>query len=151
MIEARTPGTNSEFDVRITVPDSMLVEIEDGSGSIEVRSVAGLRVSDGSGDVDVSDVGENLVIGPSEKMETRGEGLIASYIHLGGKVGVLVEVGCEKADTANAEAFKTLVGDLTLHIAALAPQHLNSDDVPADVIAGGNPARVIKSLAGWES
>jgi DUF4097 and DUF4098 domain-containing protein YvlB len=62
VIEARTPGTNSEFDVRITVPDSMLVEIEDGSGSIEVRSVAGLRVSDGSGDVDVSDVGENLVI-----------------------------------------------------------------------------------------
>lgn len=63
VIEARTPGTNSEFDVKITVPDSMLVEIEDGSGSIEVRSVAGLRITDGSGDVDVSGVAGNLVIG----------------------------------------------------------------------------------------
>ena len=62
VIEARTPGTNSEFDVRITVPDSLLVEIEDGSGSIEVRSVAGLRITDGSGDVDVSGVAGNLAI-----------------------------------------------------------------------------------------
>jgi len=61
VIEARTPG-NTQFDVTVTVPDSVLVEIEDGSGDIEVRDVAGVRVNDGSGDVDVAGVSGDLVV-----------------------------------------------------------------------------------------
>jgi hypothetical protein len=61
VIEARTPG-NTRFDVTVTVPDSVLVEIEDGSGDIDVRDVAGVRVTDGSGDVDVAGVSGDLVV-----------------------------------------------------------------------------------------
>lgn len=62
VVEARTPGGNSRFDVTITVPDSVLVEIEDGSGSVDVRDVAGLQIDDGSGDVDVSNVSGDVVV-----------------------------------------------------------------------------------------
>ena len=61
VIEARTPG-NTQFDVTVTVPDSVLVEIEDGSGDIEVRDVAGVRVTDGSGDVTVAGVSGDVVV-----------------------------------------------------------------------------------------
>ena len=61
VIEARTPG-NTQFDVTVTVPDSVLVEIEDGSGDIDVRDVAGVRVTDGSGDVDVAGVSGDVVV-----------------------------------------------------------------------------------------
>jgi elongation factor Ts len=81
------------------------------------------------------EIGENITLRRNTRFVLDGNGLVGSYIHLGGKVGVLVDVGCEKADTVDADAFKTLVSDLTLHVAAVAPQHLNSDDVPADLIA----------------
>ncbi len=62
VIEARTPNGDAQFDVRVTVPDSVLVEIEDGSGSIDVRDVAGVRINDGSGDVHVAGVSGDLVV-----------------------------------------------------------------------------------------
>ena len=54
---------------------------------------------------------------------------------MGGKVGVLVEVACEKAETVDKDEFKALVNDLTLHIAAASPQYLNRDEVAEDVVA----------------
>lgn len=62
VIEARTPSGNSQFDVRITVPESVLVEIEDGSGDIDVHDVAGIRITDGSGDIDVTGVSGDVVV-----------------------------------------------------------------------------------------
>ena len=61
VIEARTPR-NTQFDVRILVPDSVLVEIDDGSGGIDVRDVAAVRITDGSGDVGVDGVSGDLVV-----------------------------------------------------------------------------------------
>jgi elongation factor Ts len=82
----------------------------------------------------VAEIGENLVIGRNIRFEVENEGLVASYIHLGGKVGVLVELSLEKAETAGKELVKELAKDLTLHIAASAPQYLDSSEVPQDVI-----------------
>jgi hypothetical protein len=62
LIEARTPSGSSRFDVRIDVPDSVLVEIDDGSGEIRVRDVAAVRITDGSGEVDVAGVTGDLVV-----------------------------------------------------------------------------------------
>ncbi len=62
VIEARTPDGNSQFDVRVTVPDSVLVEIDDGSGSVDIRDVAGVRITDGSGEVDVAGVRGDVVV-----------------------------------------------------------------------------------------
>jgi elongation factor Ts len=63
------------------------------------------------------------------------EGVIASYIHLNGKVGVLAEVNCETDFVAKNESFREFVKDITLHIAAAHPLYVSRDQVPASVIA----------------
>ena len=63
------------------------------------------------------------------------EGIVASYIHLQGKVGVLVEVNCETDFVAKNETFRAFVKDITLHIAAAHPLYVTRDQVPSAVIA----------------
>jgi len=82
----------------------------------------------------VIEVGENLQLRKFVRFEATGEGVIASYIHMGGKVGVLLEVGSTKPETAAAAAFRDLAKDITLHIAAAAPKGLAREDIPADVV-----------------
>ena len=60
------------------------------------------------------------------------EGIVDSYIHMGGKVGVLVEVNCETDFVAKTDQFKDLVHDIAMHIAAAKPEFLAREDVPAD-------------------
>src|SRR5690606_25964253 len=90
---------------------------------------------------------------------TANEGLIESYIHLGGKVGVLIEVNCETDFVAKTEDFKTLCRDLCLQIAAANPTVVSREQVPeADVAkereiatsqaAGKPPAAVQKIVEG---
>ncbi len=82
----------------------------------------------------VSKIGENIKITRNSRLEVNGNGLVAAYIHTGAKVGVLVEVGCGKAETASNEEFKQLVKDITLQIAAGHPYAVSREQVPADVI-----------------
>jgi elongation factor Ts len=62
------------------------------------------------------------------------EGVIASYIHMGGKVGVLVEVNCETDFVAKNDLFRDFVKDITLQIAAANPQYVSRDQVPAEAL-----------------
>ena len=62
------------------------------------------------------------------------EGAVESYIHMGGKIGVLVEVNCETDFVAKTDAFKELCHDIALQVAAAAPLYVNKQDVPADVL-----------------
>src|SRR5213083_3428801 len=62
------------------------------------------------------------------------EGIVASYIHLQGKVGVLVEVNCETDFVARNEKFREFVKDITLHIAAAHPLYVSRADVPSNLI-----------------
>src|SRR2546421_5047327 len=62
------------------------------------------------------------------------EGAVGSYIHLGGKIGVLVEVNCETDFTAKNEKFQALVKDLAMQIAWSNPEYVRREDVPPDVI-----------------
>lgn len=82
----------------------------------------------------VAQIGENLKIRRNIRYIKDGAGKVGTYIHLGGKVGVLIEVGCTKPETETQASFADLVKDLTLHIAAAAPQYLKADEVPADVL-----------------
>jgi elongation factor Ts len=82
----------------------------------------------------VIEIGENLQFRRFARLAVTGEGVVGSYIHMGGKVGVLVEVGCEKAETAQADSFRDLVKDLTLHIAASNPRGVGRDDIDASLI-----------------
>ena len=62
------------------------------------------------------------------------EGLVESYIHLGGKVGVLIEVNCETDFVAKTDDFKSFVKDLCLHVAAVNPVCVSREQVPADLV-----------------
>src|SRR5271165_4869072 len=84
------------------------------------------------------------------------EGIIASYIHLQGKVGVLIEVNCETDFVAKNENFREFVKDITLHIAAAHPTYVSREQVPADTLekereiyraqVTGKPASVIDKI-----
>jgi elongation factor Ts len=63
------------------------------------------------------------------------EGAVGSYIHMGGKIGVLVEVNCETDFVARNEAFQALVKDLAMQIAATAPHYVRREEVPAELVA----------------
>ncbi len=89
---------------------------------------------------------------------TANEGIIAAYIHMAGRVGVLIEVNCETDFVAKNEIFREFVKDLTLHIAAANPSVVRREDVPANVIAKereiaggsdknkGKPANIIEKI-----
>ena len=62
------------------------------------------------------------------------EGAVGSYIHMGGKVGVLVEINCESDFVARGEEFQQLVKDVAMHVAASDPRYTNREEVPADVL-----------------
>jgi len=84
------------------------------------------------------------------------EGIVASYIHLQGKVGVLVEVNCETDFVAKNENFRNFVKDITLHIAAAHPLYVSREDVPTSLIEAereiykaqvtGKPANVVEKI-----
>ena len=63
------------------------------------------------------------------------EGIIASYIHMAGRIGVLIEVNCETDFVARNEIFQAFVKDISLHIAAANPKFLGREEIPADLIA----------------
>jgi len=84
--------------------------------------------------IKVLEMGENIQLRRFERLSLAGEGAVASYIHLGGKTGVLIAVGAGKAESAGNESFTNLVKDLTLHIAAAAPAGLAREDIPADLV-----------------
>src|SRR5438067_3501798 len=84
------------------------------------------------------------------------EGVVASYIHLQGKVGVLIEVNCETDFVAKNENFRDFVKDLTLHIAAAHPLYVSRDQVPAQTVerereiyraqVTGKPANIVEKI-----
>src|SRR3954462_14735804 len=86
------------------------------------------------------------------------EGIVASYIHLQGKVGVLVEVNCETDFVAKNEKFREFVKDITLHIAAAHPLYVSREEVPGKLVeseqaiyAGqvkGKPENVVEKIVG---
>ena len=81
----------------------------------------------------ISKLGENIVLRNVARYVQNGAGVIEGYVHLGGKIGVLAEIGVEDA-AAEGDALHQLAHDITLQIAAARPQYLSRDDVPAEVI-----------------
>ena len=89
---------------------------------------------------------------------TAKEGIVAAYIHMQGKVGVLVEVNCETDFVAKNDAFREFVKDITLHIAASSPQYVTREEVPegqlekerdiarSQMATSNKPANVIENI-----
>src|SRR5439155_16089014 len=83
----------------------------------------------------VAKIRENIKIARHARMEVTGNGMVAAYIHTGGKIGVLVEVGAGKESTVASDEFKQLVRDITLQIAAGHPFTVSREEVPGDLLA----------------
>ncbi|MFP6881741.1 MAG: translation elongation factor Ts [Roseibacillus sp.] len=117
---------------------SGLIDAVAASGAADLD--AANAVSHGDGTIDdfvkakVMELGENLQFRRMTRFDVDGSGVVASYIHLGGKVGVLLEVGCELDASTADDGFREVVKDLTLHIAASAPAGLAREDIPADLL-----------------
>jgi elongation factor Ts len=87
------------------------------------------------------------------------EGMIGHYIHMGGKIGVLVEVNCETDFAGRSDDFQAIVKDLAMHIAAANPRYVRREDVPAEELekekeiykdqarASGKPENIIDKIA----
>lgn len=83
----------------------------------------------------VAEVGENIVIKRHARLEVKGHGAIAAYIHHGAKVGVLVQVSTGKEATAENDDFKSLLRDITLQIAAASPEFVDRSSIDPALIA----------------
>jgi elongation factor Ts len=83
----------------------------------------------------VAKIGENIRIARHQRYEVGPNGLIAAYIHTGAKVGVLVEVGAGKESTVASDAFRQLVRDITLQIAAASPLAVSREQLDPAIVA----------------
>jgi elongation factor Ts len=82
----------------------------------------------------VARIGENIQVRRVTRLEVQGTGALAAYIHTGGKVGVMVEVGATNPATIQTEEFKQLLRDVTLQIAAASPIAVSRAEVPQEIV-----------------
>ena len=107
-------------------------------------------------DAKIAEIGENIVARRNIGYKVQGTGAIAAYVHLGGKLGVMVEVGCKNAASVQNPVVKALLADLTLHITAVNPACITRDQVPAETVQAekdiyakqveGKPANIIDKI-----
>jgi elongation factor Ts len=104
-----------------------------GAGMMECKNA--LTESGGNEDQAI-EILRKRGLASAKKKEGRvaAEGAVGSYIHMGGKVGVLVEVNCETDFVARGDEFQQLVKDVAMHIAAAEPRYVSRDEVPADAL-----------------
>ena len=143
--------------------------------TVSAKEVKELRAQTGAGMMDckkaLAETGGNIE-GAVKLLRTKGladaakrsgrttnQGLVDSYIHGGGKIGVLVEVGCETDFVAKTDDFRQFVHDLAMHIAASAPLCISREDVPDEVVEGemciykeqaaatGKPENILEKIA----
>lgn len=110
-------------------------ELRDRTGAGMMDCRAALKASNGDLDAAV-DFLRKKGLADAQKRAGRDakEGLVASYIHPGAKLGVLIEVACETDFVAKTDAFQELVKDLAMQVAAAGPSWVAREDVPGDVV-----------------
>jgi elongation factor Ts len=113
----------------------MVKELRDKTGAGMMECKAALTEANGDMEAAVTLLRKRGLAQAAKRAgRTTAQGTIGSYIHLGGKIGVLVEVNCESDFVARTEDFNNLVKEVGMHIAAAAPKWLRREDVPADEI-----------------
>ena len=141
----------------ITAEQVKTLREKTGAGMMECK--AALTETNGNLDEAVTVLRKRGLAQASKRAgRNASQGLVSSYIHMGGKIGVLVEVNCESDFVARTEGFQTLVKEIAMHIAAADPKYVRREDVPADAIekekaiyraqfeGSGKPANVIEKI-----
>jgi elongation factor Ts len=104
-----------------------------GAGMMECKAA----LQEASGDLEEARTilrKRGLASAAKKSGRSTSEGQVGSYIHAGGKIGVLVELNCESDFVARTEDFQTLLKEIGLQVAAASPQYVRREDVPADVL-----------------
>lgn len=104
-----------------------------GAGYVDCQTA----LKDAAGDIDKAVEilrKKGISVAMKKTARTAKEGSVGSYIHMGGKIGVLVEVNCETDFVAKNEDFKNLVKEIAMQIAAVNPKYVRPEDVPQDIV-----------------
>jgi elongation factor Ts len=144
----------------MTVISATLVkQLRDKTGAGMMECKAALSESNGNLDEAVTLLRKRGLAQAAKRAgRATAQGLVGSYIHMGGKIGVLVEVNCESDFVARTDAFQDLVKELAMHVAAADPKWVKREDIAADAIdkergiyraqleGSGKPASVIEKI-----
>jgi len=115
---------------------AMVKKLRDATGAGMMECKAAL--TEANGDLEAATTllrKRGLAAATKKAGRSTSEGLIGHYIHMGGKIGVLVEVNCESDFVARTDKFQALTKELAMHIAAANPTYVRREDVPADVVS----------------
>ena len=113
----------------------MVKELRERTGAGMMECKKALQESDGDMEKAIDYLRSRGAAKAAKRAERDAkEGSVGSYIHMGGRIGVLVEIGCETDFVARNADFQQLVRDVAMHIAAANPLALNPSDIPADVV-----------------
>jgi len=138
---------------------SLVKELRERTGTGMMECKTALVEASGNLDEAISILRKKgLSAGAKKAHRETSEGLVGSYIHVGGKIGVMVEVNCETDFVARTNDFQQLVKDISMHVAASAPRFVAREDVTADVLEAerviyreqaaktGKPAQVVEKI-----
>lgn len=142
-----------------TIPATLVRELREktGVGFMECKTA----LAEAAGDLERATtlLRKKGLASASKKMgRTASDGLVVSYIHGGGKIGVLLELNCETDFVARTEEFGSLAKDLAMQVAAANPQYVRREEVPADILekergillaqvkSSGKPEKVIEQI-----
>src|SRR5688500_16891317 len=104
-----------------------------GAGMMECKAA----LTEAGGDIEAATTilrKRGLAQATKKAGRSTNEGLIGSYIHMGGKIGVLVEMNCESDFVARTEDFQALAREVAMHVAAASPQYVRRDEVPPAIL-----------------
>ena len=134
-------------------------ELRDKTGSGIMDCKEALKVAGGNFDKAIEYLREKGMSAATKKSSrATKEGAVTSYIHMEGKVGVMVELNCETDFVAKTQDFRTLSKDIAMHIAAMNPLYVKAEEVPSDVIesergiykkqalAEGKPEKIVERI-----
>jgi elongation factor Ts len=118
-----------------TITADVVKQLRDKTGAGMMECKAALTEANGNMDEAVTLLRKRGLAQAAKRAgRATAQGIIGSYIHMGGKIGVLVEVNCESDFVARTDDFQTLVKEIGMHIAAADPKWVRREDVPADAI-----------------
>ena len=115
---------------------AMVKKLRDATGAGMMECKAAL--TEANGDLEAATTllrKRGLATAAKKAGRTTSEGLIGHYIHMGGKIGVLVEVNCESDFVARTDKFQDLTKEIAMHIAAANPTYVRREDVPGDIVS----------------
>ncbi len=120
---------------KMQIPAGMVKELREKTGAGMMDCKKALTEADGNMERAIEILREKGLAAAAKKAgRIATEGVVESYIHAGGRIGVLVEVNCETDFVAKTDEFKSFVKDIAMQIAAAKPSYVKKDEVPAEEV-----------------